>query len=424
MANIVIIGAGTGGVPAAYELKHALGTAHTVTLVNASSRFQFVPSNPWVAVGWRNQDDTSLELEPYLAKHGVQFVAQAVTRIVPAEKALELADGRRLPYDYLVIATGPKLAFEEIPGFDRAAAHTQSICTLDHALHAQREYEKFLESPGHIVVGAVQGASCFGPAYEFAMILDADLRKRKLRHKVPMTFVTSEPYIGHMGLAGVGDSKGLMESEFRQRHIQWITNATVDKIEAGKITVTERDAQGQPVKTQTLETKFAMLLPAFKGVDAVAAVEGLCNPRGFVLVDEHQRSPKYPSIYSAGVCIAIPPIEKTPVPTGAPKTGYMIESMVSAIVANIAAELRGEAPTAKATMNAICLADAGDEGMAFVALPELPPRNVTWSKKGKWVHLAKIAFEKYFLHKVRSGNTDPVYERYVLKLLGIERLQS
>jgi sulfide:quinone oxidoreductase len=102
----------------------------------------------------------------------------------------------------------------------------------------------------------------------------------------------------------------------------------------------------------------------------------------------------------------------------------MIESMVSAIVANIAAELRGQMPMAKPTLNAICLADAGDEGMAFVALPELPPRNVTWAKKGKWVHLAKIAFEKYFLHKVKSGNTDPVYERYVLKLLGIERLQS
>jgi len=101
----------------------------------------------------------------------------------------------------------------------------------------------------------------------------------------------------------------------------------------------------------------------------------------------------------------------------------MIESMVTAIVHNIAAELDGRKPTATATWNAICLADMGDRGIAFVALPQVPPRNVTWAKKGKWVHLAKVAFEKYFLHKVRSGNTDPVYERYVLKLLGIERLQ-
>jgi len=424
MARIVIIGAGTGGVPAAYELRHALGPQHQITLVNHSKRFQFVPSNPWIAVGWRKPEETSFDLEPCLARHAIWLVPQPVTRIAADDKFVELADGTRLGYDFLVLTTGPKLAFDEIPGFDRASGHSHSICTLEHAIETHDHYRKFLEDPGHVVVGAVQGASCFGPAYELAMILDADLRKRKLRHRVPMTFVTSEPYIGHMGLGGVGDSKGLMESELRQRHIQWITNATVDKLDAGKIVVTERDARGQPVETQTLESKFTMLLPAFKGVDAVAAVEGLCNPRGFVLVDEHQRSLKYPSIYAAGVGIAIPPVEKTPVPTGAPKTGYMIESMVSAIVANIAAELRGEPPAAKASLAAICLADAGDEGIAFVAQPELPPRNVTWAKKGKWVHLAKIAFEKYFLHKVKTGNTDPVYERYVLKALGIERLQS
>jgi sulfide:quinone oxidoreductase len=152
-------------------------------------------------------------------------------------------------------------------------------------------------------------------------------------------------------------------------------------------------------------------------------VEGLCNPRGFVLIDEHQRSPRYRNIFSAGVCVAIPPVETTPVPTGAPKTGYMIESMVSAIVHNIAAELRGEPATATGTWNAICLADMGDTGAAFVALPQIPPRNVTWAKAGRWVHVAKIAFEKYFLSKMKSGNTEPVYEKYVLKALGIERLK-
>jgi sulfide:quinone oxidoreductase len=424
MAHVVIIGAGTGGVPAAYEIRAQLPAEHEVTLINAQSRFQFVPSNPWVAVGWRTADDVSLELEPHLTKRNIRFVAETVAKIDADGKRLELADGSTVRYDFLVITTGPKLAFDEIPGFSRADANTQSICTLDHALKANVRYEAFLENPGPIVVGAVQGASCFGPAYEFALILDTDLRKRKLRKKVPITFVTSEPYIGHMGLGGVGDSKGLMESEFRQRHIQWITNASIAKIEPGKAFVVEHGEDGSPVKQRELEFAFSMLLPAFKGVDAVAQVEGLCNPRGFVLVDEHQRSKQYPSIYSAGVCIAIPPIEKTPVPTGAPKTGYMIESMVTAIAHNIAAELAGEAPTAKATWNAICLADMGDNGVAFVALPEIPPRNVTWAKKGKWVHVAKVAFEKYFLHKVRSGNTDPIYERYILKTLGIERLEG
>ena len=158
---------------------------------------------------------------------------------------------------------------------------------------------------------------------------------------------------------------------------------------------------------------------AFKGVDAVASVEGLCNPRGFVMVDEHQRNPKYTNIYSAGVCIAIPPVEVTPYPQGPPKTGYMIESMVTAIVGNIKQELNGQQPSHKATWNAICLADMGDTGAAFVALPQIPPRNVNWFKKGKWVHYAKIAFEKYFIKKMKSGSSEPVFEKYILKALGI-----
>ena len=298
-------------------------------------------------------------------------------------------------------------------------AHTQSICTTPHAQQAARAYEDFRANPGPVVIGATQGASCFGPAYGFAMIVDADLRRRKLRDRVPMTLVTSEPYIGHLGLGGVGDSKGLLESELRQRHIKWITNAKLLEAKPDAVRVAEHDDKGSQVREHELPSRFTMFIPAFKGVDAVAAAGELCNPRGFVLIDEFQRNPRHPNVYAAGVCVAIPPVETTPVPTGAPKTGFMIESMVSAIVNNVADAIEGKAPSHKATWNAICLADMGDTGIAFVALPQIPPRNLTWARQGKWVHLAKVAFEKYFLRKMKTGNVEPVYERYVLKALGI-----
>ena len=424
MARVIIIGAGLGGVPCAYELRKRLGKAHRITLIGSSPYHEFTPSNPWIAVGWRHREQTRVALSGPLAAKGIEWLAETVAAIDPEARSLTLAGGRVEPYDFLVICTGPKLAFDEVPGLGPDEGWTQSVCTQEHAARAFEKYQAFLTSPGPVIVGAAAGASCFGPAYEFAMILDADLRKRKLRDRVPMTFVTSEPYIGHMGLGGVGDSKGLMESELRQRHIKWITNAKVTRAEDGSMAVTEHDDEGKPRKEHALPFKYAMVLPAFKGVDAVAAVAGLCNPRGFVLVDEHQRSRKYPNIYSAGVCVAIPPVEATPVPTGAPKTGYMIESMVSAICANIAAELEGRTATAEATWNAVCLADFGDTGAAFVALPQMPPRNVTWTRVGKWVHLGKVAFEKYFLHKVRSGSITPVYERYVLKAIGIVSLKD
>ena len=142
------------------------------------------------------------------------------------------------------------------------------------------------------------------------------------------------------------------------------------------------------------------------------------------MFDEPRRTREYRNIFSGGVCTPIPPVEQTPVPVGTPKTGYMIESMVSAIVHNIRDELAGKPAKATATWNAICLADMGDTGAAFVALPQIPPRNVTWAKKGKWVHLAKIAFEKYFMRKMKTGSSEPIYEKYVLKALGITRLNK
>jgi sulfide:quinone oxidoreductase len=424
MAHIVVLGAGTGGMPAAYELRDELGTAHEITVVNERDYFQFVPSNPWVAVGWRSRSDITFPIEKYLNKKNINFVHAKCEKIDAEGSKLELSNGSTLEYDYLLIATGPKLYFEELEG-SGPDGHSHSVCSVTHAEGFYEDYKKLLEKgSGTIVVGAAPFASCFGPAYEFAFIVDTDLRKRKIRDKFHIKFVTSEPYIGHLGLGGVGDSKGMLESEMRNHHIQWITNAKTTKIEEGKMFVDEMNSKGEVDTQHEIDFDIAMMLPAFFGVDAVAQTEGLCNPRGFVMVDSHQRNPTYKNIYSAGVCIAIPPVEATPVPTGAPKTGYMIESMVTAVVHNIHAELQGDEPKEEGTWAALCLADMGDTGAAFVAIPQIPPRNVAWFKKGKWVHLAKIAFEKYFIRKMKKGSSEPFYEKTMLKMMGITRLKD
>ena len=423
MAHVVVIGAGLGGMPMAYEMKEQLRKEDRVTVIGNGPTFHFVPSNPWLAVNWRKRADIEFEAAPYLEKRGIAFDPRGAKRVHPERSQVELGDGTMLDYDYLIIATGPKLAFEEVEGLG-PQGHTQSVCHVDHAVRAAEAWNEFVKNPGPIVVGAVQGASCFGPAYEFAFIMETDLRRRKLRDRVPMTFVTAEPYIGHLGLGGVGDSKGMLESAMRDKHIKWITNAKVTKVEAGQMHVTEHDDEGKPKKEHVLPFKYSMMLPAFKGIDAVFGIEGLTNPRGFILIDQHQRNPRYPNIYAVGVAVAIPPVEATPVPTGAPKTGYMIESMVTATALNIRAAIDGSAPTEKATWNAVCLADMGDTGIAFVALPQIPPRNVNWFSEGKWVHLAKVAFEKYFIRKMKKGTSEPFYEKYVMKALGIVKLKK
>ncbi|WP_369026765.1 NAD(P)/FAD-dependent oxidoreductase [Qipengyuania sp. RANM35] len=420
--HIVVLGAGLGGTIAAYEINEATKGKARVTVINKGDDYWFAPSNPWVVVGWREPEALKVHLPPVMAKHKIGYNGVGAKRVDPASNRVELNDGSFIDYDYLVIATGPDLAFDEIDGFG-PEHNTVSICETAHAAKAHAKFEELAANPRPIVVGAAQGASCYGPAYEMAMIIDTELKRRKIRHKVPMTFVTPEPYIGHLGLDGVGDTKSLLESEMRDRNIKWITNAKVDSVEEGKMQLTEVNEDGSEKKKHDLDFGWAMLMPPFRGVPAIMGLEGLVNPRGFVLVDKHQRNPAYSNIFGLGVCIAIPPTGPTPLPVGVPKTGFMIESMVTAVAQNLKEILSGQEPTHEATWNAVCLADFGDGGVAFVAKPQIPPRNVNWSSDGKWVHLAKIGFEKYFLRKVRKGQSEPFYEKLALHAMGIKKLE-
>jgi sulfide:quinone oxidoreductase len=424
MAHVVVLGAGLGGAIMAYEMKEQMRPEDRITVITRDPTYHFVPSNPWIAVGWRERDDITLDLAPTMAKKGIAFRTTPARKVHPAENRVELEDGSSVDYDYLIIATGPDLAFDEIEGFGPHGGHTQSVCHIDHALKAREVFERLLKNPGPVIIGAAQGASCFGPAYEFLFILETALRQAKIRDRVPMTFVTAEPYVGHLGLDGVGDTKGLLESQMREKHIKWITSARVQKVEEGRMWVEEVADDGTVRATREMPFAFSMMLPAFRGVPAVSGIEGLSNPRGFTLVDRHQRNPKFPNVFAVGVCVAIPPMGPTPVPCGVPKTGFMIESMVTATAHNIGNLLRGKEPDQVGTWNAVCLADFGDGGIAFVAQPQIPPRNVNWSSSGKWVHLAKVGFEKYFMRKLKKGNSEPFYEALAMKAMGIAKLKE
>ena len=94
MAHIVVLGAGLGGMPAAYELRAALDRKHQVTVVNETDYFQFVPSVPWLAVGWRTREAITLPAAPYLTKRGIGFIAGRVGKIDPPGSRLIIEDGR------------------------------------------------------------------------------------------------------------------------------------------------------------------------------------------------------------------------------------------------------------------------------------------------------------------------------------------
>jgi sulfide:quinone oxidoreductase len=432
--KLLIVGGGIGGLSCAFDARHNLRPFDQVTVVSERELFQFTPSNPWVSTRKRTPEDISLPLDDILPQHNIEFVHGEAIHLDPAKNQLKLADGQYLQYDYLIIATGPRLAFDEIPGAKDA---TVSVCTTPHASHAAEHVDKLVANPGPICVGATQGASCFGPAYEFAFLLLDELKKRggtELIDKCPMTFITPEPYIGHLGLKGAGESKQILQSLLEKNGVVAYTNTKVDRVGKDHVKITKVDEQ----KKINIPTSMTMLIPPFRGQTLWSRVPHLTDKNGMIKVNEYQQSLEYSNVFGVGVCVSIPPVDKEPlVPLGAPKTGYMIESQGTAAVKNIRTLINHEekqtdkidpdAPPElrnRPLLNGLCITDFGDDGAVFLTLPQYPPRKTDVTLHGKVAVAAKVAFEKYFLHKIRAGNTDPSYENLMLHLIGVDRVTS
>jgi sulfide:quinone oxidoreductase len=390
MTRIVVLGGSFGGLTAAFELKRLLGKQADVTVISGDNRFVFLPSLPWLIMGWRKPEDITLNVADILKPKDIQFIHEAAIQVDPETSKVKTKT-KEIPYDYLVISTGPFLSFDEIPGLGPDKGYTDCTFDLDHAIKTGQTWRKIVEMPGPVVIGSSQMVSCFGPSYELAFEMHAELKRMKMRHKVPIIYLTSEPYLGHMGVGGLGNSKRFFEDEFAVRDIKPVISQSIEEVTPGEIKL--KDGAKIPFK-------LAMIAPPFKGVPAVAP---LGNPRGFIPVDKNYRHTKHKNIFAIGVAMAIAPPEQTPVPTGVPKTGFMTVKMAKTAAATIFSDVSGTTPPAGSEIDVMCLMDMGDTAAFMKAAPVLPPRQESVTKKGIWAKWMKIGFEKYFLWKMKNG---------------------
>jgi sulfide:quinone oxidoreductase len=398
MTRVVIIGAGIAGIPAAYALKSRLGPNDEVTVISDKDYFQFVPSNPWLAMGCRDRSDIAFPIEPYLNERGIQFTGSAVKGLQPSNNRIDLENGEILHYDYLLIASGVEGAFDQMPGL---ASHTYSVIHVDHAEEAFKAYKEFIKNPGPIVIGAMQGSSILGPVYEYAFLADADLKRRNIRSQVPITMVTPEPWPGHLGLGEHGTTREAIQTALASANIDIICNARTLRIEPETIHVAELDDAGNEKKLHTLPYGYSVYWPSFRGVAGIRSCSSLVNKQGLVEVDEFMRSPSHPNIYASGVCVAHAMAAKTPLAIGAPDSVFSIQKEAETAVNNIVASMRGDDLMSNAPERARWLSDMGDNGAAYLSAPQVPLRDINWMRQGRWVHIAKVDFEKYFIERVR-----------------------
>lgn len=392
----MVIGGNFGGLAAALELKHELGADVAVTVVSASDRFLFNPSLIWLPFGKRKAADITFPLEPTFDAHGIEFVHAQATAIDPVARTVTTGSGTDHPYDYLIVATGYRNNFDAVPGLG-PDGFAQTITTLPDAERAGAAWRDFLDDPGPVVIAATQGASCFGAAYEFLFNMSHQLRKAKLKQHTSLTFLTSEPFVGHFGIGGLPGGEKLLKMFLNKEGIAAQTNVAFDEVGGDYVKLTD----GSKVPFA-----YAMVVPPFVGQDVVRAVPHLTDDKGYIPVEDTYQSKAYPEIYAAGIAAQVPVPWQTSVPIGIPKTGFPTESMAKIAARNVAAAIKGEAQMAHkdfADMAAVCMMDAGNNGVLILADHMLPPRKAAVMIPGPQVHAMKLAFEKYYLWKSRHG---------------------
>lgn len=392
-AKVLVLGGNFAGLTAALAVKRELATAADVTVVSKSDRFLFNPSYIWIPFGKRTAQDVAFPVARTFESHGVTFVHGEATRIDPAQREVETTKGT-FGYDYLVIATGYVNDFGVIPGLG-PGGNAYSITSLPGAVDAAEGWARFVNEPGPVVVGATQGAACFGAAYEFVFNLVYHLRKHRIR--VPVRYVSPEPFPGHFGVGGLPGGQTLLGMFFRRQHIEPVFDTAMSEVRPGELVLSDG---------RTLPFRYAMVVPPFSGAEVVTA-SGLGNAKGFIEVHDTYQTLAYPEVYAVGIAAAVAAPWTTTNAVGVPKTGFPAETMARVAAANIASQARGEAPVREenfADIPAVCIMDAGNNGVMLLADRMLPPRRHAVMIPGPQSHAAKLAFEKYFLWKARHGH--------------------
>ena len=476
MSKIVILGAGISGHTAAAHLRRKLGKEHEVLVVSPNRNYQWVPSNIWVGIGRMKPEQLIFPLEPLYKKKGIGYKQAKVVSFHPegnkTEKkpfvTVEYVFGanqginENITYDYLINATGPKLAFNMTEGLNPGHNKAYSVCTYDHAEHAWEGLKEIInqlktsDKKAKILIGTGHPkATCQGAAFEYILNVEKELVRHGVRAKAEITWISNEYKLGDFGMDGMllsyGDmtmkSNEMVEMIFEDRNIKWILGAGVNKIEDG---IAHYENLEGEYKTE--EFDFAMLIPAFSGhgfkaydKDETDITDKLF--KGFMIVDadytprpyeewtvqdwpETYQNPSYKNIFAPGIAFAPPhSISKprkskngTDIFPSPPRTGMPSGITAKLVADNIIDSIKAGKELlhhkgSMGNMGAACIASAGfgmrkGSGVSITTFPIVPDYkkyketggrdiNKTFGDIGLAGHWVKLALHYAFIYKAK-----------------------
>lgn len=392
-ARVLILGASFAGLTAALELRRALKGQHDVLVVADRPALVFQPSLIWVPFGLRSIDRLTFPVDRVFEEHGVSFLHATVSAIDLAHRTVIPAKGTPLAWDRLLIATGARPDWGAVPGLG-PGQNSWSIFSAEDAFAAGEGFERLVRAPGPVVIGGVPGAGFLPPSYEFALNLAFQLRKRGLAESCPITFVTPEPFVGHLGTAGNAEVPRALEVLLAREGITAVTNAWVKAVLPDAVVL--NDGREFP-------SVMTMLSPPLLGSAALTGCPDITDAMGFVCVDDTFRAEAHPDVFAAGAAVAVG-AAPSPVPVGVFKSGHLSELTARVTAKNLAASLEGRALERHPleAMRSHTVIDAGDTGL-MISSKQGASDEHAWVLPGPEAHWAKLAAERFELLRLRRS---------------------
>lgn len=322
MAKVLILGGGFGGVVAAERLAEQLGDEHQITLVSRNRQFIFYPALVRLAFGQSEKKDVSFDLRDTMLNRRINFIEAEVAHIDPFERKVSIAHGQvegKLPYDYLVIALGRRLATEKITGFYEHAHH---LLNVDKTIQFGKAVQTFSE--GRALLGQCLGARLPVPVYESAFALARHLEKKGERERARITVVSPQTLESELGDETAANA---LRQALDTHRIELLTNFRITSLTQDSALTDTGDV---------IDFNLLMLVPPFRG-SSTAHYLGATDDEGYIYVDPTMRVIGHDRIYAAGDCVSF----------AGPKMGHMAVRQGEVAATNLAAEIEGREPASE-----------------------------------------------------------------------------
>ncbi|UER54675.1 NAD(P)/FAD-dependent oxidoreductase [Kineosporiaceae bacterium SCSIO 59966] len=398
MRRLVVLGAGTAGTMVVNKLRKRLGEQWSITVVEQSEVHYYQPGYLFLPFGTYEPEQVLKPTRKFIPE-GVDFVRGEIDRVLPEEDVVVLADGRRVPYDYLVVATGTSPRPDQTPGMLDGGQWHRSVhefYSFDGAMALREALRGF--TGGRLVVHVTEmPIKCPVAPLEFVFLADSYLRRRGIRDQVELVYATPLPgaftkpiaseALGHL----LEDKKILLESDFM-----------IERVDADSRAIVSFDEREVPFD-------LLVTVPLNMGADYVAR-SGMGDELNYVPVDKHTLlSTTYDNVFALGDASNIP----------ASKAGAVAHFAVEVFVENFVQHIAGHPMTHEFDGHANCFIESGD-GKALLIdfnydteplrgtfpLPKVGPMRLL--EESRINHMGKLAFRHMYWNLLLPGHRLPV----------------